>query len=84
MLHVKPKKSKSGIKLNMKLHKQGMQEVFVGTRTIIGFLIFTISGVLVGRSFWEYGVRHIGLESTTIIGLIAFIITGLLLHKFRK
>ncbi len=84
MLEIKPKKSKVGIKMDIQTHGQNIHEVFVGTKTIIAFLVFTISGVLVGRSIWEYGIRHVGLEITTLIGLIAFVITGLLLHKFRK
>lgn len=74
MLHVKPKKSKSGINLNVNLHG----------KTIVTFLIFTISGILVGRSIWEYGINYIGLHATTLLGVISFIITGLILHKFKK
>lgn len=84
MLHIKPKKSKSGIKMKIHTHGKDIHEVFLGTRTIVAFLIFTISGVLVGRSIWEYGITYISLEITTLIGVVAFIVTGLILHKFRK
>lgn len=84
MLHVKPKKSQTGVHLNVKMHKHGVQEVFLGTKTIIAFLGFTIGGILVGRSIWQYGIDYIGLEFTTLSGVILFILTGIILHKFRK
>lgn len=84
MFHLKPKQSKSGITIDVKEKGIKNREVFVGTKTIVAFLIFTISGVLVGRSMWEYGMIYLGLESTTLLGLILFIVTGLVLHKFKK
>jgi len=80
MFKVKPKESKTGMKL--KVHNK--HEIFIGTKTIVAFLGFTIGGILVGRSIWEYGVNSMGLELTTLTGIVLFIVSGAILHKFQS
>lgn len=84
MLHLKKQKSKTGVNMNLHSTEGKIHEVFIGTKTLIGFLGFTIGGILVGRSMWEYGVTYIGLHFTTLVGIWLFAITGAALHKFNK
>jgi len=87
MLKFKPKESKTGMKLEVDLRDEKgkvTHEVFIGTKTIVAWLGFTIGGILVGRSIWEYGIEYIGLELTTVAGVALFILTGTILHKFQR
>lgn len=85
-MFLKRKKQKKGLKFDVHLHTKGraIHEIFIGTKTIVAFLGFSVGGVLVGRSIWEYGMIYFGLGNTVLLGIIIFIISGLILHKFNR
>ena len=49
MLHVKPKKSKSGIKMNIHLSEHGINYIGLEATTLIGVISFIITGLLLHK-----------------------------------
>jgi hypothetical protein len=93
MLELKTKKSKNEIHVGMKQsHKKEnseeyhyhIKEIFVGHRTIISVIGFTVGGILVGRTIWEYSREYLGLPLTLMLGLALFAVSGLVSGQFRK
>ncbi len=89
MLKIKPRQSKGGIKVSFRHYKESgggydVKEMFVGHRTILSLIGFTVGGLLIARTIWSYSVEYIGLPLTPLLGIVIFTISGVALHKFRK
>ena len=88
MVTLKKTQSKKGIKMHIKMQEpetaHEIREVFIGYKTALALLTFTIGGIVAGRSIWEYGMMYLGLPLTTVAGLLLFVSSGLILHKFQS
>lgn len=86
MFSVKPRQSKSGMRIQVKHHDEGLghevREMFIGHHTIFSLIGLTVGGTLVGITLWEWLSYYLGLPITLLIGLFIFIASGVALHTF--
>ena len=75
-IHVHKRETEAGLVYEVR-------EIFIGLKTLIALLGFSVGSVLVGRSLWEYGNDLVGLLGTIVVGVAIFALSGMMLKKFH-
>lgn len=60
-----------------------VREIFIGLKTLIAMLGFSVGAVLVGRTLWQYGNDMLGLQAPLVAGVVIFVLSGMMLKKFH-
>ena len=75
-IHVHKRETEAGLVYEVR-------EIFIGLKTLIAMLGFSVGAVLVGRTLWEYGDNLLGLPITLLAGVVIFVLSGMMLKKFH-